>query len=58
MLIFTGDQGRKVINTIYPSLKSAVAFLGADDFHALPHTQTLIYWEDLARFKLSMLPLL
>lgn len=43
MLIFTGDQGRRVIATIYPSLKSEVTALGASDFRALPHTQTLIH---------------
>jgi len=41
MLIFTGDQGRKVITTIYPSLKSAAAAAGSDDFRALPRSQTL-----------------
>jgi len=41
MLIFTGDQGRKVITTIYPSLKSVAAATGSDDFRALPRTQTL-----------------
>jgi len=43
MLIFTGDQGRKVIATIYPSLKSEVTAVGMDDFRALPRTQTLIH---------------
>ena len=43
MLIFTGDQGRKVIATIYPSLKLEVTAVGTDDFRALPRTQTLIH---------------
>lgn len=43
MLIFTGDQGRKVITTTYPSTKPAVAATRSNDFHALPCTQTLIH---------------
>ena len=43
MLIFTGDQGRKVISTIYPLLISEVAAAATDDFRALPQTQTLIH---------------
>ena len=43
MLIFTGDQGRKVIATIYPSMKSEVRAFVADDFRAQPLTQTLIH---------------
>ena len=43
MLAFTGDQGRKVISTIYPSLSSTVAVTGPDDLGALPRTQTLIH---------------
>jgi uncharacterized membrane protein len=43
MLIFTGDQGRRVITTMYPSVKSVAAANGSDDFHALPRTQTLIH---------------
>ena len=43
MLIFTGDQGRKVIATIYPSMKSGVTAIVTDDFRALPRTQTLIH---------------
>jgi len=31
MLIFTGDQGRKVISTIYPSFKSQVTAGETDD---------------------------
>jgi uncharacterized membrane protein len=43
MLIFTGDQGRRVITTMYPSVKSVVAANGSVDFHALPRAQTLIH---------------
>jgi len=43
MLIFTGDQGRRVIATTYPSMKPAVAVTGSDDFRASPCTQTLIH---------------
>jgi uncharacterized membrane protein len=43
MLIFTGDQGRKVIATIYPPMKSEVPAIVRDDFRALRKTQTLIH---------------
>jgi uncharacterized membrane protein len=43
MLVFTGDQGRKVISTIYPTFSSTVSVNGPDDFAALPRTQTLIH---------------
>jgi uncharacterized membrane protein len=43
MLIFTGDQGRQVITTIYPSEKTLAAVTGSDDFRALPRRQTLIH---------------
>jgi uncharacterized membrane protein len=43
MLIFTGDQGRHVITTIYPSEKNLAAFAESNDFRALPRTQTLIH---------------
>jgi len=43
MLIFTGDQGRKVIATTYPPVKSEVAAKGSDDLRALPCTQALIH---------------
>jgi uncharacterized membrane protein len=43
MLVFTGDQGRKVISTIYPSLAPAVSTTGPDDFNGLPRIQTLIH---------------
>jgi uncharacterized membrane protein len=44
MLIFTGDQGRHVITTIYPSEKNLAAFAESDDFRALPRSQTLIHY--------------
>lgn len=43
MLIFTGDRGREVIAAIYPRLQSEAREAAADDFHALPHTQTLLH---------------
>jgi uncharacterized membrane protein len=43
MLIFTGDQGRRVITTMYPSVKSVAAANESVDFHALPRAQTLIH---------------
>jgi uncharacterized membrane protein len=43
MLVFTGDQGRKVIATTYPPAKSVAANTGSDDYSALPCTQTLIH---------------
>ena len=43
MLIFTGDHGREVIATTYPSLKPGVAASGPDHPGALPCTQTLVH---------------
>jgi uncharacterized membrane protein len=43
MLIFTGDQGRRVITSLYPPLQSVVADMGSEDFRALPRTQTLVH---------------
>jgi len=43
MLIFTGDQGRQVITTMYPSVKTLGTTAESDDFRALPRSQTLIY---------------
>ena len=43
MLVFTGDQGRRVISTIYPSFSLRIGVIGAEDFRDLPRTQTLIY---------------
>lgn len=42
-LIFTGDQGRKVITAMYPALSSGAAAPGLDAVPALPRQQTLIY---------------
>ena len=43
MLIFTGDQGRRTIATMYPSLSVVAPAKGSEDFGALPRSQTLIY---------------
>jgi uncharacterized membrane protein len=43
MLVFTGDQGRKVITTVYPPLNSGVAVIGPEEFQALPRAQTLVH---------------
>jgi uncharacterized membrane protein len=44
MLNFTGDQGRKVIEAIYPEPASDAAVAApADEFRQLPITQTLIH---------------
>jgi uncharacterized membrane protein len=43
MLIFTGDQGRRVITTMYPAQKTTAASKESDNFRALPRTQTLIH---------------
>ncbi len=43
MLIFTGDQGRRVIARTYPSFNSVVAVTGTDEFRALPRSQTLVH---------------
>lgn len=43
MLVFTGDQGRKVIETNYPATKSALVAAGQDDYRVLPCSQTLIH---------------
>lgn len=43
MLVFTGDQGRKVISTIYPSFSSEVVVMEQEGFADLPRTQTLIH---------------
>jgi uncharacterized membrane protein len=43
MLVFTGDQGRKVITTVYPPLNSGVAVIGSEEFQALPRAQTLVH---------------
>jgi uncharacterized membrane protein len=43
MLVFTGDQGRKVIDALYPSSKPAAAVTGAVDLRSLPRMQTLVH---------------
>ena len=43
MLIFTGDQGRSVIATLYPAVKPTTAADASTDFRLLPRTQTLIH---------------
>lgn len=43
MLIFTGDQGREVIETTYPSIDSPVAPSALTNFNNLPRTQSLIH---------------
>jgi uncharacterized membrane protein len=43
MLVFTGDQGRQVINNLYPPIRSAPAVFNDDDLSDLPCTQTLVH---------------
>lgn len=43
MLVFTGDQGRKVIVAVYPQLISGPAVIGPEEFRALPRAQTLVH---------------
>ena len=43
MLIFTGDQGRKAIDELYPSTGSVAAATEAADYHELPVIQTLTH---------------
>jgi uncharacterized membrane protein len=43
MLIFTGDQGRRVITSIYPPANAAAATAESENFRALPKTQTLLH---------------
>ncbi|MGB7731263.1 MAG: DUF2254 domain-containing protein [Candidatus Acidiferrum sp.] len=43
MLVFTGEQGRKVIATLYPQSKPMVVVTGSDDFRVLPCTQMLLH---------------
>jgi uncharacterized membrane protein len=43
MLIFTGDEGRKVITTTYPAVHSAVTTAKSLDFRASACTQVLIH---------------
>jgi uncharacterized membrane protein len=44
MLIFTGDQGRRVITTLYPSAKPQGLVTGSDEFRTLPRAQSLIHF--------------
>ena len=43
MLNFTGDQGREVIETIYPQLDSHAAAATSEEFRSLPLTQTVLH---------------
>jgi len=43
MLIFTGDQGRRVIATLYPPMQPAPAITEREDFSTLPCTRTLTH---------------
>ena len=43
MLIFTGDQGRRVITKLYPPLEPTAAATKSEDYRALPRTQTLVH---------------
>ena len=43
MLDFTGDQGREMIEAVYPQLDSPVAVPAAEQFRSLPLTQTLTH---------------
>ncbi len=43
MLAFTGDRGRKVITTIYPSVRPAATETGTNELNGLTCTQTLLH---------------
>jgi len=43
MLIFTGDQGRQVITTMYPSVATPATVTESHHFRALPCSQMLIH---------------
>jgi uncharacterized membrane protein len=43
MLIFTGDQGRRVIAALYPPMQPAPAITGREDFRAWPCARTLTH---------------
>lgn len=43
MLAFTGEQGWRVIENMYPSLETPVSTPDPEDYQKLPVTQTLIY---------------
>jgi uncharacterized membrane protein len=43
MLKFTGDQGRAVIETVYPELDSPASVTRSEEFRTLPLTQTALH---------------
>jgi uncharacterized membrane protein len=43
MLIFTGDQGRREISTLYPAVRPLTEAKGSDEFRDLPRTQSLVH---------------
>lgn len=43
MLTFTGDQGRAVIDTVYPQLDTPATMTTSEEFRTLPPTQTLLH---------------
>ena len=43
MLVFTGDQGRQVIDTTYPLTQAAIAVDVLDQYRTLPKTQSVIH---------------
>jgi uncharacterized membrane protein len=43
MLVFTGEQRRRVITKLYPRSKPAISAVGSHAFQALPCTQTLLH---------------
>jgi uncharacterized membrane protein len=43
MLKFTGDQGRAVIDTVYPELDSPATMTRSEGFRTLPLTQTVLH---------------
>lgn len=44
MLIFTGDQGRRVVTSLYPLSKPLGTARGSDEFRTLPCTQSVIHF--------------
>ena len=43
MLVFTGDQGRSVIESVYPSLDQQITNGRLTEWRNLPRTQTVVY---------------
>ena len=43
MLVFTGDQGRKVIATVYPPFNSGGSIIVSGELNELPRAQTLVH---------------